>query len=200
MVIFINLLTTSIKHQQCLLYVQLYDIFKMINLLSKKIKKKTQLSHLLLRHLASRRFTNVHNLSDCSENPGSCWALRIIENQWILSIQKVRYVSKIQRYTIKVLQCICALFKNLFMTDCFSLQSIKPLVLKPKEARIYMQVTLETHYVALNTTMHICYCSLCFCFHVKRLSEPLLSLVLTTQLYPLLFYCTSHGVWKVFSP
>lgn len=135
MVIFVKLLTTSIKHQQCLLYVQLYDIFKMINLLSKKIKKKTQLSHLLLRHLASRRFTNVHNLSDCSENPGSCWALRIIENQWILSIQKVRYVSKIQRYTIKVLQCICALFKNLFMTDCFSLQSIKPLVLKPKEAR-----------------------------------------------------------------
>lgn len=127
----------------------------MINLLFKKIKKKTQLSHLLLRHLASRRFTNVHNLSDCSENPGSCWALRIIENQWILSIQKVRYVSKIQRYTIKVLQCICALFKNLFMTDCFSLQSIKPLVLKPKEACIYMQVTLETHYVALNTTMHI---------------------------------------------
>lgn len=42
---------------------------------------KKELRHLLLRHLQFKRQIYKHLLLACSENQGSCWALRIIENQ-----------------------------------------------------------------------------------------------------------------------
>lgn len=78
-------------------------------------------------------------------------------------------------------------------------QSINLLVLKPKEARIYMQVTLETHYVALNTTVHIL-----LLFFVLLFSHQMAfgaTAVFSAHCKVIsLFYCTSCGVLEFLSP
>jgi len=45
--------------------------------------------------------------------------------------------------------------QDLFTTDCYSPQSIKYLILNPKETHIHMYVTLESCYVTLRIITHI---------------------------------------------